>query len=430
MASINGTNADDVLSGVDNEYNFIRGFDGNDSLYGGSLADTIFGDDGNDFLSGDDGLDNLSGGSGDDTLWGGEGGDVLSSGSGFDWLYGDGGDDTFYLSSISSNEIKRAFGGTGDDLFFASFASDILDGGRGQDLVDYNNSFAGVTVNLMTGIGSGGAAEGDTYRSIEDVQGSAYNDNLTGNGNFNELFGDAGDDVVAGGEGGDYLDGGMGADTLSYRASDAGVQINLTTGFAWGGDAQGDQFILFERVWGSDFSDTLTGDGSANFLQGFLGNDRLYGQTGNDRLYSHGGSDTLDGGAGDDILKGGTENDVLIGGVGADDLYGEAGADRFDFNLTAESTPASTGRDSIFGFSHAEGDRIDLSTIDANTKLTGNQAFAYKGTAGFSGVSGELRYTSTATDTYVYADVNGDKIADLSIHLSGAFKLVSSDFVL
>ncbi|MDW9483185.1 protease [Sinorhizobium meliloti] len=429
MAVINGTNGSDLLFGVANERNTIYGLDGNDNLYGGDLSDGISGGAGDDYIFGDDGSDSIIGGDGNDTLIGGDGGDTLIAEAGNDWLYGDAGDDTLNLFTFNSAEIKRAFGGTGDDTFLTGIGSDILDGGRGQDFVSYDSSFAGVTVNLLSGSGSGGAAEGDTYRSIEDVQGSIHNDKITGNGNYNELFGSDGDDLVEGGEGGDYLDGGVGTDTLSHLGSDAGVKINLTTGIGTGGDAQGDQFLNFENVWGSDFADTMTGDAGVNFLRGYLGNDRTYGGDGNDRVYSHEGNDVLYGELGDDIMRGGTENDVLIGGLGADDLYGEAGTDRFDFNLTTESTVSSTGRDTIFAFSHAEGDKIDLSSIDANTAAAGNQVFIFTGTAAFSGINGELRYTKTASDTYVYADVNGDKVADMAVHLDLAINLQASDFI-
>lgn len=326
-------------------------------------------------------------------------------------------------------EVKTVYGEGGDDTIYAGASTDRLDGGRGQDWVTYINSTAAVDVNLSTGMGSGGFAAGDTYRSIEDVEGTFYNDTITGSGNYNELFGYDGNDLIEGAAGGDYLDGGTGGDTLSYVGSDAGVKINLTTGIGTGGDAQGDQFLNFENVWGSDFGDTMTGDAGVNFLRGYLGNDRTYGGDGNDRIYSHEGNDVLYGELGNDIMRGGTGNDVLIGGLGADDLYGEAGADRFNFNLTTESTVSSTGRDTIFAFSHAESDKIDLSSIDANTAAAGNQAFIFIGTSAFSGINGELRYTKTASDTYAYADVNGDKVADMAIHLDLAINLQSSDFI-
>ena len=111
---------------------------------------------------------------------------------------------------------------------------------------------------MQTGLGSGGHAAGDTYRSIEDVYGSSYNDLLIGNGAFNEINGYRRRRRSPGGAGGDYLDGGDGVDTLDYRV-DAGVNVNLGNGGTFGGDAQGDQFLAFESIFGSDFNDTLAG---------------------------------------------------------------------------------------------------------------------------------------------------------------------------
>jgi hypothetical protein len=76
------------------------------------------------------------------------------------------------------------------------------------------------------------------------------------------------------------------------------------------------------------------------------------------------------------------------------------------------------------------GDRIDLSAIDASSKTSGNQAFFFKGTAAFSGAAGEVRYVKQASDTYIYADVNGDKKADLTIHLDDAVTLTKDYFIL
>jgi serralysin len=56
---------------------------------------------------------------------------------------------------------------------------------------------------------------------------------------------------------------------------------------------------------------TITGDDSANTLNGTIGDDQIYGL---------GGNDTLNGGAGNDFLDGGTGADKLVGGNG-DDIY-------------------------------------------------------------------------------------------------------------
>ncbi|WP_201835558.1 M10 family metallopeptidase C-terminal domain-containing protein [Microvirga zambiensis] len=147
-------------------------------------------------------------------------------------------------------------------------------------------------------------------------------------------------------------------------------------------------------------------------------------------LIGSSGSDSYTGTRFSDRIKGNAGNDSLTGGVGADDLWGGAGADSFIFKTVAESTVKTSGRDTIFDFSAAQKDKIHLSSIDANTLKGGNQAFAFIGTQAFSGQAGELRYEKKASDTYIYGDVNGDKVADFAIHLDDPVDLLRSYFVL
>ncbi len=113
---------------------------------------------------------------------------------------------------------------------------------------------------------------------------------------------------------------------------------------------------------------------------------------------------------GTDTLIGGNGNDTLIGGAGTDTLTGGLNADRFDFNALHESVVGGN-RDSIH-FNRAQGDKIDLSTIDADTDGTaGNRLSSFIGTAAFSGVDGQLR----ASGDIIQGDVNGDEVADFEI---------------
>ncbi len=237
----------------------------------------------------------------------------------------------------------------------------------------------------------------------DTVNGTRYADGLLGLAGNDTLNGDGGNDVLAGGAGADELMGGSGKDTATYVLATAGLTASLVNPDVNTGEAKGDTYTDIEGLTGSNFADRLTGDGNANAIVAGYGNDRIAGGSGDDRL---------------------------AGQFGADDLFGGAGADRFRYDDLWESTVASAGRDTIFDFSGAEGDRIDLRLIDARYGTPDNQAFAFIGTAGFHGKAGELRYEKKASDTYIYADVNGDGKADFSIHLDDAVTMSKGSFFL
>jgi len=236
--------------------------------------------------------------------------------NGADSLSGTSAADT--INGLGGNDTLKGFGG-----------ADHLDGGAGIDTASYFNSAAGVGVNLQTGRGFGGDAEGDTLSNIENLVGSSFNDALIGDGGNNELIGlegndvlkggggadflggGSGDDILDGGGGADALNGGVGSDTVDYSNSTAGVTVALFNNTAMFGNAQGDTFSSIENITGSPFDDHLDGDGGANGLRGGYGRDIISGQ---------GGDDTLNGDAGNDSLTGGVGHDILIGGAG-DDIY-------------------------------------------------------------------------------------------------------------
>jgi serralysin len=157
---------------------------------------------------------------------------------------------------------------------------------------------------------------------------------------------------------------------------------------------------------------------------------KLVGSNGNDTYTGTRFGDTIVGNGGNDKLKGGAGKDKLTGGLGADDLWGGSGADTFIFKSIKESGTKSSTRDSIFDFSPAEKDKIHLSAIDADTTKKGNQAFTFIGEKAFSGKAGELCYEKARSDSYVYGDVTGDKVADFAIHFDDPIDFVRSYFVL
>ena len=136
-----------------------------------------------------------------------------------------------------------------------------------------------------------------------------------------------------------------------------------------------------------------------------------------------------------DILKGGSGIDILTGGLGKDTMTGGAGADDFDFNKVAEIGRGAS-RDIIRDFVHLIDD-IDLSTIDATGAAPGHK-FSFLATkdAAFTGAAGELRWfqqnlAGAVNDrTIIEGDINGNRVADFQIQLTGLKTLTAGDFIL
>lgn len=130
------------------------------------------------------------------------------------------------------------------------------------------------------------------------LYGGGGNDKIEGKGGNDRICGGDGRDVLIGGAGNDLIDGGTGTDTVKFKTATTGVIVSLAAGTATG---QGSDVIqTVERVVGSNYNDTLTGDDRGNRLDGQSGNDRLNGRGGNDQLVGGAGTDTLYGGSGTD----------------------------------------------------------------------------------------------------------------------------------
>jgi Ca2+-binding RTX toxin-like protein len=177
---------------------------------------------------------------------------------------------------------------------------------------------------------------------------------------------------------------------------------------------------------GGSKADTLSGLGGKDTLSGGAGDDTISGGSGADMLTGNTGNDVLSGGTGADTILGHSGNDTLNGGTGADTLTGGSGADRFIFKALSDS--ASGAIDVITDFSTSSGDLIDLSSLDADSATAKNQSFDFIGTAAFSGEAGELRYVKSKTGTDVYADVDGDKKSDFTLHFDDSLTLKAAHF--
>ena len=233
--------------------------------------------------------------------------DILVGGSGDDLLYGYAGDD-------------QLSGGQGMDVFDGGAGADLIEGGIGFDYLVFWSATDGVAMSLVTG-GTGGDAAGDVYVSIENINGTAFNDFLEGNDLPNTILGGGGDNVIRGlggddwlgggagsdtfypGEGNDRIFGGSGIDYVRYDDSPVGVVVGP------GGDILQD----IEVIIGSNFADHLTGTREAEEIDAGGGDDQLTGG---------GGNDTLDGGGGNDqAFFAGSRSDYLISFDAATDTY-------------------------------------------------------------------------------------------------------------
>ena len=156
-------------------------------------------------------------------------------------------------------------------------------------------------------------------------------------------------------------------------------------------------------------------------FSGSATSDALIGNVPADTLIGRQGNDTLIGDLGNDLLRGGLGHDLLRGGAGADTLRGGGGRDRYVFEQVSDSTPSLSDR-VHFG----QRDRFDLSAIDANLNLDGQQTFRFINNAAFNGVAGELR----GSRSVLQADLNGDAVADFSVQLHSGIRLSAANLML
>ena len=139
--------------------------------------------------------------------------------------------------------------------------------------------------------------------------------------------------------------------------------------------------------------------------------------------------DVLTGKKNPDKLTGLAGNDTLIGGLGKDNLTGGIGADIFKFNAVNETASIKKKADVIVDFKTSENDKIDLSAIDANSTLIGNQSFKFiKGNQFDASVIGQVYFNST--DQTLYGTTREDMKPEFAIYLAGVKSMTADDFIL
>lgn len=440
---------------------------------GNALGNVIVGNASNNILLGLGGNDAINGGAGADRINGGAGVDTLTGGAG---------NDTFVFGSVAEIGNNARFRETITD--FA--AGDILD----FTAIDANTGVVGVQGFALVSTGAIGA--GQLRYADGVLQGYVNNDaiadfsiNLTGApvltaGSFIQRMSVAGPAApVAEGNAGvsqhvftvslpgavaaattvnwavtgsganaadaaDFQGGQLPTGTLTIAAGQSSGTITVSvvgdgaieasetftltlsnpSAGAVLGTATATSTILNDDAGGL----SLRGTNAANALTGGAGNDTIDGRAGNDLISGLAGADQLLGGDGNDMLDGGAGNDTLDGGVGFDFLTGGADADVFAFGAAiAEIGLAAGSRDTITDFVSGT-DRIDLTLIDANANVAGNQAFTFV-TGAFTAL-GQVRFVTTGAVRTLEGNTTGNNNADFAILLGNVTTVLGTDILL
>ncbi|MGE4257690.1 MAG: Ig-like domain-containing protein [Xanthobacteraceae bacterium] len=266
------------------------------------------------------------------------------------------------VTNIASETVP---GDDGDNLFVATPDYEVFQGLGGSDTVSYEAAAKGIVVNLARPFTNRGEASGDSYSSIENLKGSAFNDKLIGDSRAN---------VLEGGAGRDWLDGGRGVDTASYADAASGVTADLLRSKMNRGEAAGDTYRSIENLAGSKFDDTLVGNNSSNVIDGGDGKDFLFGRNG---------------------------NDTFIGGLGADVMGGGSGRDVFVYRTPDE------GADTIVRYS-ARDDTLQFSASGFGGGLVAGQAPV----AGVTFIAGTDPVAPTTAGTFLYDTADHDLFWD------------------
>jgi Ca2+-binding RTX toxin-like protein len=220
---------------------------------------------------------------------GGDGDDTLTGGPGVTGFEPRAGDDTVLAGD-----------GTRDHIW--------LGGAPGPLSVDLGAETA-------TGEGS------DTVVGIEEVYGSPYDDELTGDDETNQLWGEDGADIIHGGGGLDYLLGDVGDDTLDGGAGSDRLYPSAGDDGVVGGEGAGDiDTISYTDAPGGATVDLAAGTGSGNGVDTIAGIEEVLGSPYADVIEGGPANELLHGNGGDDVLSGRAGNDTLVGAGGADVL--------------------------------------------------------------------------------------------------------------
>ncbi|MDR6631554.1 Ca2+-binding RTX toxin-like protein [Phyllobacterium sp. 1468] len=408
-------------------------------------------------------------------------GDFTSTSLNFNTITIDGnaGDDTIDISSLdSAHRIVFRSNGGNDTIVGNLRPQDVIELPNGATIADYEATIEDGVTTLTNGqqtikfTAPDGMPQigGEPVDDDDDVPAPGSNSPgapVVGTANADVLLGTVNGETIIALGGSDTVMGGAGADVIR-------------------GD-EGDDFISAQ-----DGDDMAFGGAGNDDVLGGAGNDMLYGDAGSDRIFGDAGNDLINSGSGNDTAHGGDGNDMFVAEAsdGNDNYYGDAGGDTLDMaaitaNLTVDLGTGFAGRgsasssqsgndtlwnvenvvtgsgndtitassavnvidggagndtfrflsagdadgDTIAGFQ--PGDKIDLSSIDANGGAGGNQSFTLVAGSTLSGAAQLVVTHETREDgeyTIVQGSVDGDSGAELRLSIKGNHDLTNSDF--
>lgn len=461
-----------IAIGPNSDIEQAQGGNGADTLLGNGLANTLLG------------------GGGNDSLVGGSGGDTLNGQGGADRMSGDDGSDTYIVDNvgdvvIETNAIKASGGSdtinsllatytlganiengriwatgasnlTGNALnntIFSGVGDNVLDGAVGNDTVGYAQATSGVTVSLaIAGAQVTGGAGTDILISIENLNGSNFNDALTGNASAN---------ILSGGTGADTMTGGDGSDTyIVENIGDVVVETNssaLTGGFDTV-NSYLSAYTLGTNIENGRISTTaaanLTGNALNNTLFAGQGNNTIDGGLGNDTvsykdmlhnvavsLANSGAQNTiwsgldtligienLHGSNYADQLTGNGAANRLNGNSGADTLTGGLGNDQFIFSTALGATNIDTITDFVAGADDIWLDNAVMAALGGTGALVANM-FASNALGSAGSASEHILYSTANGSLYYDADGSGVGAAQKIATLTAGLALSAADFL-